>query len=55
MGYKTQKYLAYFQAYTNTYADIELVKELYTENTEESKELARKIKPRTKYYANVFY
>jgi radical SAM protein (TIGR01212 family) len=29
--YKTQKYLAYFQAYTNTYADINLVKELYTE------------------------
>lgn len=29
--YKTQKYLAYFQAYTNTYADIDLVKELYNE------------------------
>ncbi len=29
--YKTQKYLAYFQAYTNTYADISLVKELFTE------------------------
>jgi len=29
--YKTQKYLAYFQAYTNTYADIQLVKELYNE------------------------
>lgn len=29
--YKTQQYLAYFQAYTNTYADIELVKELYLE------------------------
>jgi radical SAM protein (TIGR01212 family) len=29
--YKAQKYLAYFQAYTNTYADINLVKELYTE------------------------
>jgi len=29
--YKTQEYLAYFQAYTNTYADIELVKELYLE------------------------
>ena len=29
--YKTQKYLAYFQAYTNTYADIELVKGLYNE------------------------
>lgn len=29
--YKTQKYLAYFQAYTNTYADSNLVKELYTE------------------------
>ena len=28
---KTQKYLAYFQAYTNTYADIGLVKELYTQ------------------------
>lgn len=28
---KTQQYLAYFQAYTNTYADIELVKELYLE------------------------
>ncbi|MFP5470244.1 MAG: TIGR01212 family radical SAM protein [Bacteroidia bacterium] len=28
---KTQKYLAYFQAYTNTYADIELVKSFYTE------------------------
>ncbi len=29
--YKAQKYLAYFQAYTNTYADISLVKELYNE------------------------
>lgn len=29
--YKTQQYLAYFQAYTNTYADIRLIKELYTE------------------------
>lgn len=29
--YKTQQYLAYFQAYTNTYADINLVKELYNE------------------------
>jgi radical SAM protein (TIGR01212 family) len=29
--YKTQQYLAYFQAYTNTYADIDLVKELYKE------------------------
>jgi len=29
--YKTQKYLAYFQAYTNTYADVNLVKELYIE------------------------
>lgn len=29
--YNTQSYLAYFQAYTNTYADIEVVKELYTE------------------------
>ncbi|WNH11816.1 TIGR01212 family radical SAM protein [Thalassobellus suaedae] len=29
--YKTQQYLAYFQAYTNTYADINLVKELYLE------------------------
>ncbi|PCJ27860.1 MAG: TIGR01212 family radical SAM protein [Flavobacteriales bacterium] len=29
--YKTQQYLAYFQAYTNTYADIDLVKELYDE------------------------
>jgi len=29
--YKAHKYLAYFQAYTNTYADIQLVKKLYTE------------------------
>ena len=29
--YKTQQYLAYFQAYTNTYADIDLVKKLYNE------------------------
>jgi radical SAM protein (TIGR01212 family) len=29
--YKKQQYLAYFQAYTNTYADIELVKNLYNE------------------------
>jgi radical SAM protein (TIGR01212 family) len=29
--YKTQQYLAYFQAYTNTYAEISLVKKLYTE------------------------
>jgi len=29
--YDAQKYLAYFQAYTNTYADFDLVKELYAE------------------------
>lgn len=29
--YKTQQYLAYFQAYTNTYAAIEVVKKLYLE------------------------
>ncbi len=29
--YRTQLYLAYFQAYSNTYADIELVKQLYKE------------------------
>ncbi len=29
--YKTQRYLAYFQAYTNTYAEINLIKELYNE------------------------
>lgn len=29
--YKTQQYLAYFQAYTNTYADVYIVKELYLE------------------------
>ena len=29
--YKTQQYLAYFQAFTNTYADITLVKQLYNE------------------------
>ena len=29
--YKDQKYLAYFQAYTNTYADISSLKELYRE------------------------
>lgn len=29
--YKAQKYLAYFQAYTNTYADIEHLKKLYTD------------------------
>jgi len=28
---KTTKFLAYFQAYTNTYADVELVKDLYLE------------------------
>jgi len=33
---KTQKFLAYFQAYTNTYADIELVKELYLEALDHS-------------------
>ncbi len=27
--YKTQQYLAYFQAYTNTYSDIESLKKLY--------------------------
>jgi hypothetical protein len=31
----------------------QLVRELYNENTEDSKELAKKISPRTKYYANV--
>lgn len=29
--YKTQKYLAYFQAYTNTYADFESLKKMYDE------------------------
>jgi radical SAM protein (TIGR01212 family) len=29
--YKTQKYLAYFQAYTNTYDSIERLKSLYSE------------------------
>ncbi len=29
--YKSQQYLAYFQAYTNTYADFALLKNLYTE------------------------
>ena len=29
--YKAQKYLAYFQAYTNTYADFESLKKLYEE------------------------
>ncbi|PHQ56550.1 MAG: TIGR01212 family radical SAM protein [Lutibacter sp.] len=29
--YKSQKYLAYFQAYTNTYADIESLKKMYEE------------------------
>ncbi|MGB5988422.1 MAG: TIGR01212 family radical SAM protein [Marinifilaceae bacterium] len=29
--YKAQKYLAYFQAYSNTYAPIEVLKELYSE------------------------
>lgn len=29
--YKTQQYLAYFQSYTNTYADVYIVKELYLE------------------------
>lgn len=29
--YKTQKYLAYFQAYTNTYDDIDKLKKLYDE------------------------
>jgi len=29
--YKTQQYLAYFQAYTNTYADLETLRNLYSE------------------------
>jgi len=29
--YKTQQYLAYFQAYTNTYSDLESLKSLYEE------------------------
>ena len=29
--YETQKYLAYFQAYTNTYSDIESLKKMYEE------------------------
>jgi len=32
--YKSQQYLAYFQAYTNTYADFELLKEMYLEAIE---------------------
>lgn len=29
--YKTQKYLAYFQAYTNTYSDLDSLKKMYEE------------------------
>jgi len=29
--YKTQKYLAYFQAYSNTYADLDILKRYYNE------------------------
>lgn len=29
--YKTQKYIAYFQAYSNTYADISILKKMYLE------------------------
>ncbi len=29
--YKTQRYLAYFQAYSNTYAPLDILKKLYTE------------------------
>lgn len=29
--YKTQKYLAYFQSYTNTYAEVDLLKKMYLE------------------------
>src|ERR1035437_5311515 len=29
--YKTQKYLAYFQSYTNTYSDIDTLREMYQE------------------------
>ncbi|MDO9261069.1 MAG: TIGR01212 family radical SAM protein [Flavobacteriaceae bacterium] len=32
--YKAQQYLAYFQAYTNTYADISLLKKMYHEAVE---------------------
>ena len=32
--YKAQQYLAYFQAYTNTYADLSLLKKMYTEAVE---------------------
>ena len=32
--YKTQSYLAYFQAYSNTYSDISLLKKLYSEALE---------------------
>ena len=29
--YKTQKYFAYFQSYTNTYSDIDLLRRMYLE------------------------
>ncbi|MDH3381801.1 MAG: TIGR01212 family radical SAM protein [Flavobacteriaceae bacterium] len=32
--YKAQQYLAYFQAYTNTYADLSLLRKMYTEAVE---------------------
>ena len=32
--YKSQLYMAYFQSYTNTYADIELLKKIYSEALE---------------------
>lgn len=35
--YKTQKYLAYFQAYSNTYGDLDRIKTLYEEALEHEK------------------
>ena len=35
--YKTQKYLAYFQSYTNTYADVSYLKKMYDEALSHSK------------------
>lgn len=32
--YKTQQYLAYFQAYTNTYSDLDILRKMYTEAVE---------------------
>ena len=47
--YPNMKYLAYFQAYTNTYAELQHLKELYEDLPEECRNYSEFIEKRLGY------